>query len=549
MENSEDAYFEKILANAAHLVEIENIDAANILKQCSLEIDITKYQEGWDDWVIRILSPREAFKILSNKDHSVTAAIHKAFQAIADTEKGDLRNLLAVPQLHDPDPEWRYGAVEASNSDEQLLASTVHYLLQGEEGYRYVAGLLKDCILTTEENWLEDSYGNSCLESLNIELRCPPATYDLLIDEMSPYLAMVQYGIEALLDKRYSNTKLEFFVRANLVQAKPGWRDELFVEQNVEQEVELVPSLSWIDVLRSQQQDFIKRLKAHPVNLLESNEVGFHTEITLISTEKTKRLRDFCWKMADKFKKTSSSTRDLFVNNLKGKLGEEAFSAHLGNFVTEVDYETRLGGDGKVDFKLTTNPAVGIQVKARNGNTETIEWFISEEEILENAVVACFLIQEEVNEAQPEYRLITAGFLPTNLIDEKDLVEHYSKRGFLLKVEDLLYGGGLRSYLEFLEIESQYLISKFNQEPQTESERQHLDKIWQDVVSAAQPPSTQMLLRQQGRLLELDDHKAVVFVSKKWFPTIQERVSRIEAAFQKVLERGVQVELKSTEES
>ncbi|WP_298911740.1 hypothetical protein [uncultured Nostoc sp.] len=47
--------------------------------------------------------------------------------------------------------------------------------------------------------------------------------------------------------------------------------------------------------------------------------------------------------------------------------------------MTEIDYEKRLSGDGKVDFTLNYNPSVGIQVKARHGSIDKVKWWISKE--------------------------------------------------------------------------------------------------------------------------------------------------------------------------
>jgi tetratricopeptide (TPR) repeat protein len=58
-----------------------------------------------------------------------------------------------------------------------------------------------------------------------------------------------------------------------------------------------------------------------------------------------------------------------------------------------------------------------------------------------NAVIVCILIQEEVNEAQSAYHLFLAGFLPTQMIKLKT-----GKISF--GINQLLYGGGLFSYLE-----------------------------------------------------------------------------------------------------
>ena len=211
-----------------------------------------------------------------------------------------------------------------------------------------------------------------------------------------------------------------------------GYADIRFVELNMD----------WTTPLRSQQADFIQRLKSG--SLLHCETEGQHSELTVISGERLKQLRDFCWQMAEKYKRMSP-VRDVFINNLKGKLGEEVVKARLSEFVTEVDYEKRLGGDGKVDFMLTSDPSIGIQVKARHCNIDTVRWSINSEEAEKNAVLICILIQEELSEAQAEYHLIMAGFIPTNIIQQKIKI---GNNGTSVRIEDLLYGGGLRSYLK-----------------------------------------------------------------------------------------------------
>lgn len=198
--------------------------------------------------------------------------------------------------------------------------------------------------------------------------------------------------------------------------------------------------MDWITLLRSLQSDYIKRLITGC--LLHCHIEGQHSEYTVISGEKLKLLRDFCWKMAEKYKRTSP-VRDVFVNFLKGKLGEEVIKERLADFITDVDYDKKLDGDGYIDFTLTSDPSIGIQVKSRNGTLDKARWSISAEEVIKNAVVVCVLIQEEVNEAQTEYNLFLAGFLPTQMIKLRT-----GKISF--GIEQLLYIGGLRPYLEEL---------------------------------------------------------------------------------------------------
>jgi hypothetical protein len=120
-------------------------------------------------------------------------------------------------------------------------------------------------------------------------------------------------------------------------------------------------NMDWTTLLQSQQADFIQRLKSGCVLHCETK--GQHSELTVISDERLKQLRDFCWVMAEKYKRMSP-VREVFINNMKGKLAEEVVQARLAGLVTEVDYEKRLSGDGKVDFRLTSDPSIGIQVKA-----------------------------------------------------------------------------------------------------------------------------------------------------------------------------------------
>jgi tetratricopeptide (TPR) repeat protein len=226
--------------------------------------------------------------------------------------------------------------------------------------------------------------------------------------------------------------------------------------------------MDWITLLRSLQSDFIKRLTSGC--LLHCETEGQYSELTVISGERLKALREFCWQMAEKYKRTSP-VRDVFINNLKGKLGEEVVKERLAAFVTEVDYEKRFGvGDGKVDFTLTFDPSVGIAVKSRHGSINKVRWTINAEEVQKNAVVACILIQEDVNEAQPEYHLFFAGFLPTQMIKLKT-----GKISF--GIEQLLYGGGLRCYLE--QLESFTHLNSYNQKSSIEKYPPKQEVIYQ----------------------------------------------------------------------
>lgn len=208
--------------------------------------------------------------------------------------------------------------------------------------------------------------------------------------------------------------------------------------------------MDWTTPLRSLQTDFIKRLESDAAilhHVIKYQLTGYHSELIVISGEELDEIRKYCWYIADKYKKISKKTvYDDFINNLKGKLGEIVVKKYLGDFVTPIDLKERAYGDGKIDFKLTSDPSIGIQVKARHARIDTVKWSVNSEEVEKNAVLVCIYIQEEVSEAQPEYNLILAGFLPTNMVKVSN-----SKAS--VGINELLYGGGLKTYLESLQSE------------------------------------------------------------------------------------------------
>jgi DNA polymerase-3 subunit gamma/tau len=75
------------------------------------------------------------------------------------------------------------------------------------------------------------------------------------------------------------------------------------------------------------------------------------------------------------------------------------------------------------------------------------------------------------------------------------------------------------------------------------AEPTNLDLLWHEVLGYLLPPSTQMLLRQQGRLMSFDSHTAQIGVSAGWHKTVKERASRIEAAFEKACNHPVVVRI------
>ncbi|WNZ24242.1 DNA polymerase III subunit gamma/tau [Leptolyngbya sp. NK1-12] len=71
--------------------------------------------------------------------------------------------------------------------------------------------------------------------------------------------------------------------------------------------------------------------------------------------------------------------------------------------------------------------------------------------------------------------------------------------------------------------------------PQPDQPEINLEQMWQSIIEVLQPPGTQALFRQQGRLLTLEAEKARIGISSQpLFKMAQQRVANLEAAFAKV---------------
>lgn len=210
-----------------------------------------------------------------------------------------------------------------------------------------------------------------------------------------------------------------------------------------------------IELLRKQQSDFIERLEYSC--LLNCQIPGKNSEITVVlGRSKICKIVHFSYSMRQKY--SSKDLRETFRNNYIGKLGEEAVKSRLDNFINEVDYKIVNDGDGKVDFKFAFDPSIrGIQVKTRNGSYDIVTWSITEKEIEANKFLVCMLIEEnvEINEIlknkEPEYKIISADFMPMYLIKKDPKIELIKKNGKIeFTIYELLYISGLNAYLVYL---------------------------------------------------------------------------------------------------
>lgn len=194
--------------------------------------------------------------------------------------------------------------------------------------------------------------------------------------------------------------------------------------------------MDWTTPLKSQQADFIKRLKSGAANLLRCQTVGCHSELMVISGERLQQIRSQCLQITEA--EQNAPVRDLMRNHLLEQLGEEALATCLDVLVTRPDSSTG------VDFPLTEGSTAGIPVQTAPGSIDSVRWWAHPSQVKQNAAVVCILLPEDISEAQETCSAILAGFLPANL------VEASSSAPASFGIADLLYGGGLRSYLESL---------------------------------------------------------------------------------------------------
>jgi len=85
------------------------------------------------------------------------------------------------------------------------------------------------------------------------------------------------------------------------------------------------------------------------------------------------------------------------------------------------------------------------------------------------------LIQEEVSEAQNEYNLVLAGFMPTKMIK-------INNNKTSVKIDELLYAGGLGSYLSNWQYSQNNYLKVDNSSDEKEDEQRrnyHYNQAWQ----------------------------------------------------------------------
>lgn len=162
------------------------------------------------------------------------------------------------------------------------------------------------------------------------------------------------------------------------------------------------------ELLRFLQSEFIRRLRTNQEQeLLRSQYEGNYSELKLVTSPDLDLAREFAWAMVDKYSPrrlrqshsldSQSSSRRIFSNHLKGKLGEIAVTYCLGDYIDPVNFRILRSGDGKYDLQVNNQKSIKIQVKTRFGDIKA-KWTVSQEEIEACDIIACVLIQNKDHE-------------------------------------------------------------------------------------------------------------------------------------------------------
>jgi hypothetical protein len=245
----------------------------------------------------------------------------------------------------------------------------------------------------------------------------------------------------------------------------------------------------WISILEEQQKEFIDNKLIG--NLWDDSLKGFNysrywdeVQTLYLDEEQEEKINDFCYALTEKYISYYDPDNfydpDIFMNYKIGKLGEESVKSYLGDLINNVDYKLYESGDGGYDFYLKNKPSFKIQVKAtcllRVNNSkleqltndhvneieidiycnpelyfEKLKWKISQNEKDKNNIAIFVVLIDPIlgDEIRCQYRdeifrfsynFIIAGFQEmASLKADSDI-----------KINELLYKGGLKGYLKYM---------------------------------------------------------------------------------------------------
>jgi tetratricopeptide (TPR) repeat protein len=203
--------------------------------------------------------------------------------------------------------------------------------------------------------------------------------------------------------------------------------------------------MDWLKILQEQQQDFIERLQSH--HLLHSSKAGRHGEVITITGEILEKIKNLCQQLIVKYELDRSRWEYSFIFQqiLAQKLAEKTIAYRLANSIDLVSFKKEYPQKLVANISLATNSELSLKVKVITGSKTDIQYFIEPKEFRNDRIFVFAIIPEKINFLATNIEVIVSGFLPSNNLT---ITEDPLKIG----LKDLLYSGGLTSYLNNTEL-------------------------------------------------------------------------------------------------
>ncbi|BBD69310.1 WD-40 repeat-containing protein [Nostoc commune NIES-4072] len=241
--------------------------------------------------------------------------------------------------------------------------------------------------------------------------------------------------------------------------------------------------MDWISLLKSQQADFLQRVKkpkTYDLSLLESQVKGCHTEIMAFWGEPLARLQELSRQQAEVLAKNPPPTPPEYPEPpdwtipfpkyfqqqaqdylLREHIVDRVITERLGKLVKKVSQDTvenmvlddegSLCGESKFSYVLKDNPQLSVQVYVADGESfngikkNKIRWSVTQEDLRKHQVLIflCLFYPSTGKLGYDEKQCIITGFLPANQIE-------LTEPKLYINPSHLLYAGGLNWYLESL---------------------------------------------------------------------------------------------------
>ncbi len=205
--------------------------------------------------------------------------------------------------------------------------------------------------------------------------------------------------------------------------------------------------MDWTIPLKTQQKDLCQRMRSGHLLLCDIH--SQYGEVTVITGDELQQLIESCQKAFPDYDQISCNYLTL-RNYFHAKLGEAVFKYRFSDLVTKFINEDLK--HYKINFILDGADGIHLQVKTSYGKVEDAVWWFSKEEVEQNSVLVCILALQDFKPIKDKYELILAGFLPTELIESNE-------DQICLHLDQLLYAGGLRGYLNHFKCQQQNYIT------------------------------------------------------------------------------------------